>query len=451
MTLTSAIRRRVGAPESRALSPQDVWGTGGIWNASTSTYGDHNVTTVSAQRASAVFRCVDLICTSHGQLPVQITEDDAGERRPIAVQPRWLIEPNPESTWQGFVEQLDTSLLLAGNAYIQVILDRRHQVVELWPLHPERVTPRRLEEYPFVDSSLAAARTIVYDVTLEDGTFVHAVPSFSIRDRNANGAIIHMKFRHMPGQLRGINPIEYAAQSIGLSLTAEQFGANFFNNGAHASGVIEMPNTPEKEVTDRMRQEWLERHQGAGRAHLPGVVYGGAKYTQISIAPEQAQFLELRNFQVEDIARFYGVPLQMMMLTEKQSGFGTATEAGGVNFTTFAMQPHLTRLEQTFERQVLSFGRQLRHDTEALHRSDIKTRAEADRILIETGAKSINEVRRERDLPPVEGGDQHFVQTNNFSPLDRVGELVDAEIEAKKSPPALGPGNNEGAPDGQEA
>jgi HK97 family phage portal protein len=120
--------------------------------------------------------------------------------------------------------------------------------------------------------------------------------------------VMHIPGMRMPGSLKGLSPIAYARETIGLGLSAQRFGAAFFDNGALPSAVIEAPNEMKQDAVDRFKAMWNDRHAGVGNAHKIGVLTQGATLNKVSIAPNDAQFLETRQFQVPDIARIFGVP-----------------------------------------------------------------------------------------------------------------------------------------------
>lgn len=432
----SMIGRLISASrENRDMNPQqlfDRW----ISTISTNTAAGKTVTATSAEQLTAVYACIDLISGVHAQLPVDITEDNRGGRAPIANPPRWLKAPNPETnTWQGLIEQIDTSILTEGNAFIQVNYDRAGRVQELWPLNPRQMNVGRAFEMGYGDRPPLEP---VYDYTTEDGRLLRGLRAHHPMERTEqrNGAIIHLANRRRPGALLGLSPIKEAREAIALGMTAEEYGARFFSNGAMSGVVLESEGPrPEEAVLKRMLDDWEERHKGTENAHRPAALFGGFTAKPISISPQDAQFLELRRFQVAEIARLFRVPPHMIGDIQGSTSYGQGVEMQDISFHRVTMQPHIVRWELAVEYHLLHGGRQLRTDIDALIRGDFKTRAEGNKLAIESGWKTINEVRQAEGLPAVEGGDDLYLPFNNLAPINRMDQLMEAQIQAKNQGP----------------
>jgi HK97 family phage portal protein len=211
-----------------------------------------------------------------------------------------------------------------------------------------------------------------------------------------------------------MSPLEQAKQAIGLGLVAEKFGAKFFGQGQTMSGVIQLPaSTPalSQEHIKVMRETWEAAHSGSDVSHRPGILTGGATWQGITIPPEQAQFLETRKFQVEDVARIYGVPAHLIGLEEKNTSWGTGIEAQTTGFLRFTLLPHIVRLETAFS-QLLPRGQFINLDTKAFLRADKKTEADVLQTELQNGVISFNDWRAILDLPPRRGGDSYMVPLN---------------------------------------
>jgi HK97 family phage portal protein len=230
---------------------------------------------------------------------------------------------------------------------------------------------------------------------------------------NLTGDVMHIKLR-TGGGLRGLSPISLARQAIGLSIVTEKFGSEFFGRGQQMSVVIELPAEVKssKEHIELIRASWEQAHAGSDMAHRPAVITGGAKWTGITIPPEDAQFLETRKFEVEDIAtRFYGVPAHMVGLEEKNTSWGSGVEAMTRGFFTTTMLPHFVRFESAHS-MLLPRGQFLRLNQRALLRADSKTESEILIANLLNGVWNFDDVRAKYDLPPRPGGSRYMVPLN---------------------------------------
>jgi HK97 family phage portal protein len=229
--------------------------------------------------------------------------------------PAWLQVPNPEANWYEFAERCFESLAMDGNAFLLITArDLQAFPQEVWTLHPSQVEVR-------------TERGRTYFVWNGDQVLSRFGPD------NAAGDVLHIKLA-TAGGLRGMSPIEAARQAIGLGLVAEKFGSRFFGQGQQMSGVIQLPaDQParSKEHIDLMREQWMGAHSGSDKAHRPAILTGGATWQGITIPPDDAQFLETRSFQIEEIARFYGVPALMARM--KDASWGPADRSMGLRST----------------------------------------------------------------------------------------------------------------------
>lgn len=448
------------AAETRDLTPAELFeqGVSEGWWPYAQTASGRSVTAESAERMAAVYACIDLIATSHGMLPVEVQPDRRTGSDDDLEQPDWLIEPNPEMTWQALTEMQRTADLTAGESFYWVQTNpRTGDVVRLWPLNPRNVDFELVSviKPTFRGDRIGRSREWHIHLTLDNGDQIRNVPRFDARRFTPQG-ILHVPTRRRPSSPRGISPIEHAAEVIGLSLAAEEHGARFFSNDATPGLLVSWPrDMPSRDERKRFKTSWNESHQGVGNSSKIGMVGGGAEIHQMTIPPQHAQFLETRRFQVEEVARIYRVPPHMIAANERQSTTGTSIEHQQIAFAQHTMGPHLRRLEAAFERFVLPEGQQLWHDTRALLRADTKTRIEANEIRIRSGQSTINEVRRDENEPPVENGDQVFVPLNNLVPLDRVNEVIDAQVAKRLAgslpdPAALSEGGRPSSPDGTD-
>ncbi|HUW17422.1 MAG TPA: phage portal protein [Actinomycetes bacterium] len=391
---------------TRALSPaadeQRDWLHDDDDGASGTTTGTR-VTRESAMRLSTVWACVRLITNAIATLPTDIIISMGSTRFPLDrpdERPSWLVEPDPQDPTMTSTEhfaQVATSLLLDGNSFTYCpgsVLDPSVLIV----LDPRRVTVKSSGRQPF------------YEITDDMGRVTATVDAMHM---------LHGFWLRMPGSLRGISPIEAARQGIGLSLSAEDFGGRFFGQGAALSFGVEVPGalTPEQKVD--LRDALRKSHAGLARSHNIGVLTAGAKFvTGLGLTNEQAQFLELRKFQVEDIARWFGVPTHMVGSQEPGASSYASVEQRSLEFREYAVLPLARRIEDPYRRIVEAPARlgagaraSFKFNLSALARADLKTRYESYGQGILAGVLKPNEARALEDLGPVPGGEQTYMQS----------------------------------------
>jgi HK97 family phage portal protein len=334
-----------------------------------------SVTPDRALRLSTVWGCIRLLADSVSTLPLAVYRDD--ERDPLPT-PRLLQRPSadhPElSDW---LWAIMASLLTRGNCW-GMITDRTGGALlpaQVDLLDPDRVSVQENSDAP--------------PVIRVDGQEV---------DR---GDLFHVKAYPVAGSILGMSPIAYARESIGLGLAAERFGAQFFGEGAVPSGVIESDQSLTREQALDLAEMWMLRHQGR---HKPAVL-GAAKYRNITIAPEEAQFVETQRFNVSTICRFYGVPPVMMGGETGGHEDYSSPEMRATEFLQFSVRPWLIRLERAISGQLLPRTQRAKFNAGGMVRATLRERYEAHRLGIEAGWLLRSEVRELEDRPPVAGID----------------------------------------------
>ena len=264
------------------------------------------VTERSAMQMTAVYSCVRILSEAVAGLPLHLYryKENGGKEKAIDHPLYHLLhdEPNPEMSSFVFRETLMTHLLLWGNAYAQVIRNGKGEVIALYPLMPNRMTVDRDGRgqlyYKYTTSS--------DDAPTMQGNVAYLGPS----------DVLHIPGLGFDG-LVGYSPIAMAKNAIGMAIACEEYGAKFFANGAAPGGVLEHPGTIKD--PQRVRESWQSTFGGSGNANKIAVLEEGMKYTPIGISPEQAQFLETRKFQINEIARIFRVPPHMVGDLEKSS------------------------------------------------------------------------------------------------------------------------------------
>jgi HK97 family phage portal protein len=363
----------------------------------------------TALRLTTVYRCIRLISESIASMPVDVFRKQGEARIPVDRPPSWLEIPNPESTPFELYERITESLAMDGNAFVVVTArDFQGFPAEIWTLNPRQIVVKWQN-----------GRTI-YEWSGTDP--ITRLTRFG--PRNPMGDVLHIKLASAGGH-RGLSPLELAKQSIGLGLVTEKFGSKFFGRGQTMSGVIELPPAEanrSREHIDLMRETWEEAHAGSDRAHRPGILTGGAQWKQLTIPPEQAQFIETRKFQVEEICRIFGVPPHMVGHTEKSTSWGTGIEQQSLGFVRFVLMPWLVRIEQAMS-QLIPRGQYFKFNQRSLLRADMKGEAEALVKLVTNRLMTPDEARSHMELPPSPGGDK-FLMPLNLQTLTPGGDIV---------------------------
>ena len=376
----------------------------------TSTSGKR-VNERSAMQMTAVYSCVRILSEAIASLPLHLYKyTDFGTAK-ATDHPLYAIlhdEPNPEMTSFIFRETLMTHLLLWGNAYAQVIRNGRGEVIALYPLMPDRMT---------VDRDDGGRLYYEYRVSSDDAP-IHEIGTVRLSPAD----VLHIPGLGFDG-LVGYSPIAMAKNAIGLAIATEEYGSKFFANGAAPSGVLEHPGTLKDPA--RIRESWQATFGGSGNANKIAVLEEGMKYTPVSISPEQAQFLETRKFQINEIARIFRVPPHMIGDLEKSS-FNNI-EQQSLEFVKYTLDPWVSRWEQAIVRTLLSADEKkhyyVKFNVDGLLRGDYKSRMEGYNIGRQGGWMSANDIRalENLDLIPDESGGNLYLVNGNMLPLKDAG------------------------------
>ena len=374
-----------------------------------------SVTERSAMQMTAVYSCVRILAEAIAGLPLHVYQYDAdGSKQKAIDHPLYLLlhdEPNPEMSSFVFRETLMTHLLLWGNAYAQIIRNGKGEILALYPLMPNKMT---------VDRDEKGQLYYTYQRSSEDAPTM-------------KGASVILKptdVLHIPGLgfdgLVGYSPIAMAKNAIGLAIATEEYGAKFFANGAAPSGVLEHPGTIKD--PSRVRDAWQSQFGGSANSGKIAVLEEGMKYTPISISPEQAQFLETRKFQINEIARIFRVPPHMVGDLEKSSF--SNIEQQSLEFVKYTLDPWVVRWEQSLMRSLLSADEKktffVKFNLEGLLRGDYQSRMNGYAVARQNGWMSANDIRELENLdriPAEDGGDLYLIN-GNMLPLGNAGAFA---------------------------
>ena len=439
MRIFSGLFKSRDKPQNRTAGSNYAFFLGG-------TTSGKAVTERSAMQMTTVYSCVRILSEAVAGLPLHLYRyTDSGGKTMALDHPLYRLlhdEPNPEMSSFVFRETLMTHLLLWGNAYAQIIRNGKNEIIALYPLMPNRMT---------VDRD-------------ENGRLYYAYSHGSdeaIRDKSQTVILSPTDVLHIPGLgfdgLVGYSPIAMAKNAIGMAIACEEYGAKFFANGASPGGVLEHPGTIKD--PQRVRDSWMSQFGGSANANKIAVLEEGLKFTPIGIAPEQAQFLETRKFQINEIARIFRVPPHMVGDLEKSSF--SNIEQQSLEFVKYTLDPWVIRWEQSIQRSLFNAEEKPRYfvkfNLEGLLRGDYQSRMNGYAIGRQNGWMSANDIRELENLdriPAEDGGDLYLINGNMTKLADArvfvVGgkENTDEEIlelEEQDSNKSGNPGTGAGA------
>lgn len=359
-----------------------------------------SVTESKSLGMSAVWRAVTLKAGVAASLPFKAFRSDDTETPVPAVgwAAKLMDDPHPDMTKFELWETIYAHRYLWGNAYLRILRNRGGQISELWPVHPGRVRVGRVSDTGKKIYAIDGGREVH-----DDDTILH-IPGFGYDG------------------ICGVSPIRAARQSIGLALAAEEYGAKLFGSGSLATGVLQTDQRLTSEQADMISTRWKAKRSGLKSAHETIILDAGAKFHQLTIPPEDAQFLESRQFQINEVSRWFGVPAFLMFQTEKSTSWGTGLEQQAIGWVVYDLRTDLIRVEQRVSRVLRPAAVYAKYSVEGLLRGDSTARSEFYTKLWNIGALSTNEIRALEERGPIEGGDVRYRPLN-------MGVLGEAETE----------------------
>jgi HK97 family phage portal protein len=365
------------------------------------------VTPDTAMQNTAVFACVKVLSETLASLPIHIFRFEGNKRIRVPEHPLSKILsllPNAEMTAYTFIETAMIHLLTYGNFYAQIVRNGKGQPLSLYPLLPQNMDVSR----DTTTGRLVYTYTRNYDEYGKPGITV--IP---------NRDILHVPGLGFDG-IMGFSPISMARNAIGMGIAVEQFGSSFFANGALPAGVLESPTAVKN--PDKLKESWNTQF-GGGKAHGTALLEEGLKYHTITIPPNDAQFLETRRFQTEEIARVFRVPLHM--IGDYTHATFSNVEHLSLDFVKFSLTSWITRLEQGFEKALLLPSEQgeyfIKFNVDGLLRGDYQSRMSGYAVGIQNGFMSVNDIRDLEDMnevPEERGGNIYMVNGNMKSLKD---------------------------------
>ena len=349
------------------------------------------VNEVSAMTVSAVFACTRLIAGAIASLPLPVYRRTTTGRENAENHPLWWMlneEPTPIFSAASWWEYVALSVMFRGDSYAYINRNAAGEILEIIPIDSHCV-----------------------DIQKRNGRNIYLINYDRVPVAVDQDDILHFPGFGFNG-LRSLSVLQFAArQSIGTALATEQFASRFFTSGAQPSHIISYPAEArlKDEAIELLRQQFIQRYSGVGNSHQPLVLKDGATVTQLSLSSEDAQLLDSRKYQVVDIARAFGVPPHMIGATDVTSSWGTGIEQQSIGFVTYTLRPYLTRFEQEINRKCFRTAKYfVEFNVHGLLQGDAK--AEGDYLRQAIGGSqgpgwmTPNEVRRIKNLPPIDGG-----------------------------------------------
>jgi HK97 family phage portal protein len=410
--------------EKRALTWENLG-----WLAESPTAAGVSVSHNSAAGLSAIWRARAAISSAIAVCPrvlYQRLADGSRDRLQAPIARIVNEEPNPRMTGASFWRTITDHIVFWGNGYAEIQRDNAERPIALWPIRPDSVTP-------FLDGDRLRYR-IASAVTLESRDLLH-FPGLSFDG------------------VRGYSVVSIARQSLGLGLALDAFAASFFGQGAWPGIVAKHPKRVSDQTETKLRAAWNNLHQGPDKGHRLAIFEEGMSIEKIGIPPNDAQFLESRQHQVVEVARWFNVPPWKLHHDVGKHPGGTP-EAQQLEFLQETLLPYFTVIEQELNRKLIAppnrASRYFEHLPEALLRADTKTRVETLAKQIEYSMLTPDEARQIENRPPVEGGDQAFrpsslvpldsrtpPETNRRDQLGAAGEVERGRFALTPGPPAL--------------
>jgi HK97 family phage portal protein len=354
----------------------------------------------TAMQVSAVWACVRLLSETVASLPVHVYEKTPNGR--ILADDHWFSnlmngKVNRYQTRVEFFETMMMNLVLHGNCYAKI--NRiGGQVRSLLPLMSGQIETR----------------------LLPDGSVIHVYTDGANVDVYSSDSIWHVKL--YGNGIIGKSPIAFARNIIGIAQATEQAVSKIYTNGGKPSGVLSMDRLLTPEQRELVRQNFSTLTTGTDDRLL--VLENGMDFKQVSLSPQDIELLASRRFQMEEIARWFGVPSVLINDTSASSAWGSGIEQLVSGFYKLNLRPYLERFEASVDVNLLGEDRKKYHfefDFEGLLRSDLKTRLEGYRTAVAGTILTPNEVRRMEGWAEVEGGDQLLSQVN-MAPITSLGQ-----------------------------
>lgn len=380
----------------------------------------------TAMQTTAVYACVRILAEAVASLPLHVYEyQDDGGKKLVHDHPLYYLlhdEPNPEMTSFVFRETLMSHLLIWGNAYAQIIRDGAGRVLGLYPLLPDKMDVQRDDRGNIY---------YVYSRNSDENPMFKEYGDIRLKAED----VLHIPGLGFDG-LIGYSPIAMAKNAVGMTLACEEYGASFFANGANPGGILEHPGVLKD--PSKVRESWNSVYRGVNNAHKIAVLEEGMKYQQIGIPPEEAQFLETRKFQINEIARLYRIPPHMVGDLDKSSF--SNIEQQSLEFVKYTLDPWVIRWEQSLQRSLLLPGEKgkyfIKLNVDGLLRGDYQSRMNGYAVGRQNGWFSANDIREMENMNPIpdEQGGNLYLINGAMTKLEDAGAFAKTDTGQQNTP-----------------
>lgn len=380
----------------------------------------------TAMQTTAVYACVRILAEAVASLPLHVYEyQDDGGKKLVHDHPLYYLlhdEPNPEMTSFVFRETLMSHLLIWGNAYAQIIRDGAGRVLGLYPLLPDKMDVQRDDRGNIY---------YVYSRNSDENPMFKEYGDIRLKAED----VLHIPGLGFDG-LIGYSPIAMAKNAVGMTLACEEYGASFFANGANPGGVLEHPGVLKD--PSKVRESWNSVYRGVNNAHKIAVLEEGMKYQQIGIPPEEAQFLETRKFQINEITRLYRIPPHMVGDLDKSSF--SNIEQQSLEFVKYTLDPWVIRWEQSLQRSLLLPGEKgkyfIKLNVDGLLRGDYQSRMNGYAVGRQNGWFSANDIREMENMNPIpdEQGGNLYLINGAMTKLEDAGAFAKTDTGQQNTP-----------------
>lgn len=395
------LKNSINSLSSRAVEVAGRYHTNwltGLWSSGTESKAGAEVNLLTAQHHTTVMSCWRVISEGIAQLPLHLMERKI-DKNGISTKKRaydhklyniFNLQPNYETTSYAWVEAMILNLVSRGNAFSQILRNKRGDIVGFVPL-------------------LTDSMEIYRDENKELFYVYH-------HDRLGRVVLTKSECLHVVGLsfdgIHGLSPISYSRNSIGLSIALEEYSSNLFRNGANPSGVFETDMTLSDEAHKRLKADLENAYVGLKNSGKPLLLESNLKFKQISLSNDDAQFLESRKYQKAEIASIFRVPLHF--LNDLDHATFSNIEQQSLEFATFSLTPWVRRIEQSINIILQEQDRKLfvKFNMDSMVRGDIESRYNANGIAIRDGWKTRNEVRIQEGLNPIDGLDEPVLPLN---------------------------------------
>lgn len=376
----------------------------------------------SAMQVAAFNRGLIYISTQIAKLPWEVKDASFNVLKgPIA--DLLNLAPNPEMNAFRWRLMMVQQAIIHGNSYAEIERDTLGRVIALWPLESQRMDIMRTDE-----------GRLVYRYTNPQGGESYLSPK----------DIFHLPNFHTKDGLVGQGIVGYGREVLGIQIAADSMASGLFHNSGIPSGILTHPGKLSDEAYVRLKDSWGNQHGGT-KSGSTSILEEGMKYEPVNVEPEALQFLQSRQFGILEIARFLGVP--PTKLFDVTAATYSNVEQANLEIATDTLDSWATNLEMEADVKILNNrygGRFTDIDLYSIFRGDMKSRSDYFKSMMSIGAMTPNQIRLREGMPAYSEGDNYYIATNNFTPVDRMDEIIDADIKAKEPQPQLpAPANDE--------